>query len=83
MEILVDDEVAAVLYSEGESGIKLTSAHMASLAVKAQYEGEPIPGKEEDLPPAMRDVRIKLDPIPYHVEGGKVVKFLAPDSGDD
>ncbi len=63
-EIILNGEVVAVVYPDGEKGIKLVSAHMKEVR---QDDGStslsPIP-----------TVLIEFDPQPHTIEGGKIVK---------
>lgn len=63
-EILLDGEMVATVYPDGQKGIKLVSAHMEGVK---QDDGigsfPPIPA-----------VLISFDPQPYTIEGGRIVK---------
>jgi len=64
VEILVDGEMAAVIYADGEKGIKLVSAHMKEVV---QDDGS------NSVPP-IPTILITFDPQPYAIEDGRIVK---------
>jgi len=63
-EILMDGEMVATIYPDGEKGIKLVSAHMEGVV---QDDGS------TSLPP-IPHVLIRFDPQPYTIEGNRIVK---------
>ena len=66
VEILVDEKVAAVLYPDGEKGLKLVSAHFKDIVQDdGTTNNPPIPA-----------ILITLDPQPYMIKDGKIVKLL-------
>ena len=64
VEILVDGEVIAVIYPDGEKGIKLVSAHIKDVV---RDDGS------KKIPP-IPAILIDFDPQPYTIEDGKIVK---------
>jgi len=63
-EILMDGEMVATIYPDGEKGIKLVSAHMEGVV---QDDGS------RSMPP-IPAVLITFDPQPYTIEGNRIVK---------
>jgi len=56
--------MVAIIYPDGEKGVKLVSAHMEEVV---QSDGI---GSFPPIP----DIRITFDPQPYTIEGGRIVK---------
>ncbi len=65
VEILVNGEVAAVIYPDGLQGVKLVSPHISKVT---QKDGS------ADLPP-IPAILIDFDPKPYIIEDGKIKKI--------
>jgi hypothetical protein len=63
-EVLVDGAVAAAIYATGENLFKLISAHFSSV----EYNREP-----RGLP-KIPEIRVALDPQPYRIERGHIVR---------
>lgn len=63
-EILIDGEMVATIYPDGEKGVKLVSAHMEKVV---QDDGS-------KSVPSIPAVLITFDPQPYTIEGGRIVK---------
>lgn len=64
IEILVDGEMVAILYPEGEKGVKLVSAHMEEVV---EDDGT------ESIPP-IPAIWVRFNPRPYTIEHGKLVR---------
>lgn len=67
-ELLLDGQMVATIYPDGEKGIKLVSAHME----KVQQDDGSISN------PPIPHVLISFDPQPYTIEGGRIVKHPKP-----
>ena len=63
-QILLDGEMIASIYPDGEKGIKIVSAHMKEVQ---QDDGS------TSVPP-IPHVSIIFDPQPYAIEGGRIVR---------
>jgi hypothetical protein len=63
-EVLVDGAVVAAIYPTGENSFKLISAHFSSV----EYDRDP------SRLPKIPEIRIALDPQPYRIENGHIVR---------
>ena len=64
VEVLVDGEVAAVIYPEKDKGIKIVSAHIQKIVEDSgTKEVPPIPS-----------VLVTFDPKPYSIVHGRLVR---------
>ena len=64
-DILLDGKMVAVIYPDGDKGIKLVSAHIAEVV---EDDGS------ESRPP-IPEVRIRFDPQPYAIEDDRLVRY--------
>lgn len=65
VEILIDGDVAGVIYPAGEKGIKLVSAHIEKVVEDdGSSSWPPIP-----------DIQVKFNPAPYKIVGRKLIKL--------
>lgn len=72
--ILVDGEIAGIIYPMGEKGIKLVSAHMRETQVDNDFVGVVVEDDGSRNWPPIPAVLIGFDPSPYRVVGNKIVK---------
>jgi len=75
VEILVDGEVAGVIYPAGEKGIKLVSAHIEATTVEEGFGGEVIEDDGRRSWPPIPAVLIQFNPSPYLIQGNRIVKL--------
>jgi hypothetical protein len=75
VEILVDGEVAGVVYPAGGKSIKLVSAHMEDSSVEEGFGGEVVEDDGSRSWPPIPAVLIQFNPSPYTIKGNKIVKL--------
>ncbi len=75
VEILVDGEMAASIYPDGDNGVKIISAHFKDLGTERDFSKQIVidPGTDPRLPiPA---IHFMLEPSPYTIDDGKIVRL--------
>jgi len=77
VEILIDGEVAGVVYPAGEKGIKIVSAHMTEVIPEGGFAGEILENDGSTSWPPIPAILIRFSPSPYVIQGNKVV-ILSP-----
>lgn len=70
VELVIDGNVIAVIYPEGEQGIRILSAH---------YDGEPFFNNGEMTFPPIPSVHAKFQPRKWAILGNKIVREGDPD----
>ena len=75
VEIIVDGEVAGVIYPAGEKGIKLVSAHIENIAIEEGLGGKIIKDDGHKSWPPIPAVLIQFNPSPYLIQGNQIVKL--------
>ena len=75
VEILVDGEMAGVVYPAGEKGVRVISAHIRETKTEEEFFGEVIENDGSGNWPPIPHVEIQFDPSPYVISGGRVVRL--------
>lgn len=76
VEVLVDGEVAAAIYPEGEGGLKIVSAHFEDAREDANFAGTVVEDTGSGKFPPIPAFHIQLGPCPYVIVGGTIVNLL-------
>jgi hypothetical protein len=73
VEILKDGKVIGSVYPNGESGIKVVSAHIEDTKVEEGFAGE---AREDDRKvwPPIPAVLIYFHPSPYVIRGDRIIR---------
>lgn len=74
-EILVDGNIAGVIYPNGEDGIKIISAHIQETETEKGFAAEVIEDDGSRSRPPIPAVNIRFRPSPYVIAGDRVVKL--------
>jgi hypothetical protein len=74
VEVLVDGNVAAVIYQDGEKGIKLVSAHIKETNKDDGFLDRLVIDDGSSSFPPFPAVKIQFDPCPYTIIGNKIVR---------
>ena len=75
VEILVDGEVAGVVYPAGEKAVRVISAHIKKVDKKEGFSGEVVEKDGTGNWPPIPHVEIQFDPSPYVISGGRIVRL--------
>ncbi|MBI4709376.1 MAG: hypothetical protein HY764_04200 [Candidatus Portnoybacteria bacterium] len=75
VEVLVDGNVAGIIYPNGQKAIKIISAHIKDTEVEDKFFGTLIEDKGEKEWPPIPAVRISFEPSPYTIIGRKIIKL--------
>lgn len=75
VEILVDGEVAGVVYPAGEKGVRIVSAHIKETETEEDFSGEVIENNGTGSLIPIPHVEIQFDPSPYVISGGRIVRL--------
>lgn len=74
VEVLVDGKVAAVIYPDGERGIKIVSAHFVSADDPVAMAAEIKIDDGRTSRPPIPAVSMSFDPRPYTIEGDRIIR---------
>lgn len=75
VEILVDGEVAGVVYPAGEKTVRVISAHIKEVSEEEDFSGEVLENDGTGNWPPIPHVEIQFDPSPYVISGDRVVRL--------
>lgn len=76
--ILVDGQVAGVLYPFGGDGVKLVSAHITDIEDNGDFAGSVEIDLGDKSWPPIPAVSIRFTPSPYTIAGAKIIRHPPP-----
>lgn len=75
MMVLIDGKVVGVIYPDGDSGIKLVSAHISEHSEDPDFAGEMVLDDGSDAQLPVPGLRVQFAPSPYKIVNGRIVRL--------